>query len=117
MSPRLLKLLLLVSLSLLAGLGAHACRLNGQYAEARRNAALGLESIRGACGYVARMLEDAPVDEDRIRLAWKCIGAIDAVEADQVSLEFGHREGPALARRIRDRRRRGRLPAWSPPPD
>ena len=117
MPPRLLKLLLLITLAALAGLGAHAYRLNGRYVEARRNAALGLESIRSTCRYVARMLEAGPVDEDRIRLAWECIGTTDRVDADEISHEISHLEGPALARRIRERMRRGRLPAWYPAPD
>ena len=117
MSPRFLKLLLLVTLASIAGLGVHAYRLNGRYAEARRNAALGLDSIRSTCHYVARMLEAGPVDEDRIRLAYECIGTNDKVDADQIAREFGHSDGSALARRIRERMRRGRLPAWYPAPD
>lgn len=117
MSPRLLKLLLLASLSVLAGLGVHTYRLHGRYSEARRNAALGLESIRSTCRYVARMLDEGPIDEDRIRLAYECIGTNDKVDRDEIAYEFGHREGPALAKRIRERMRRGRLPAWYPRED
>jgi len=105
--------------TLIASLVAVALALRGwqlqsQRDSARKDAAFGHESVQAVCIYVARMLEEEPYTEALQNLSRGCIGYTDPDETDPILAERLRGDGPALARRIRDRLAKGRLPMWLP---
>jgi len=97
-----------------AGLTARGCRLERQRDVAIVNAEGATASVRLVCHFVAQWLESEPPSDDLLDLSWRCPGWHREGEGEAIVAEKTRRDGPALARRIRDRFARRPIPRCVP---